>query len=78
MRKIKNYEDFTNEELNLKKALAGAALGAGLAISNPSISQTNLDKVETETTQTTKALKSVTVLDSNQVNKIENYQTWPL
>ena len=39
MKKIKNYQDFTNEEINLKKALAGAALGAGLSISNPVISQ---------------------------------------
>lgn len=39
MKRIKNYEDFTNEEINLKKALAGAALGAGLAISNPVSSQ---------------------------------------
>ena len=41
MRKIKNYEDFTNEEINLKRTLAGAALGAGLVISNPVISQIN-------------------------------------
>jgi hypothetical protein len=40
MRKIKNYQEFTNEEINLKKALSGAALGASLALSSPSISQT--------------------------------------
>jgi len=37
MKNIKKYEDFVNEEINLKKALAGAALGAGLAFSNPSV-----------------------------------------
>ena len=30
MRNIKNYEDFLNEEISIKKALAGAALGASL------------------------------------------------
>lgn len=30
MRKIKTYEDFINEELSLKKAVVGAALGASL------------------------------------------------
>lgn len=40
MSKIKKYEDFVSEEINLKKAITGAALGAGLAFSNPSISQT--------------------------------------
>lgn len=30
MRKIKTYEDFISEELNLKKAVVGAALGASL------------------------------------------------
>ena len=30
MKTIKKYEDFINEEINIKKALAGAALGASL------------------------------------------------
>jgi len=30
MRRIKNYEDFTNEEINWKKGVATAALGASL------------------------------------------------
>ncbi len=30
MRRIKNYEDFTNEEINWKKGLATAAIGASL------------------------------------------------
>ena len=31
MKVIKTYEDFVNEEINLRKAAAGVALGAGLA-----------------------------------------------
>jgi hypothetical protein len=34
-KKVLSYEDFVNEEINLKKALAGAALGAGLMFGNP-------------------------------------------
>lgn len=49
MKNIKKYEDFfvdqTNEEINIKKALAGAALGAGLAFSNPSKGQITTTKV---------------------------------
>lgn len=46
MNKVKKYEEFINEEINLKKALTGATLGAGLAFSNPSISQTNTQNQE--------------------------------
>jgi hypothetical protein len=48
MNKVKTYEQFINEEINLKKAITGAALGASLAISNPVISQTDTkkDKIE--------------------------------
>lgn len=31
MKKIKSYNDFHNEEINIKKTIAGAALGASLA-----------------------------------------------
>jgi hypothetical protein len=41
MKNIKTYEDFVNEEINLRKGLMGAALGAGLALSNPAQSQIN-------------------------------------
>jgi hypothetical protein len=40
MKNIKTYEDFVNEEINLKKALSTGALAAGMAFSNPAISQT--------------------------------------
>ena len=40
MKTIKTYEDFVNEEINLKKALATGALAAGMAFGNPAISQT--------------------------------------
>ena len=39
MKNIKTYEDFVNEEINLRKGLMGAALGAGLAFSNTANSQ---------------------------------------
>ena len=41
MKVIKTYEDFVNEEINLRKAAAGVALGAGLAFGSPANSQTN-------------------------------------
>lgn len=40
MKTIKTYEDFVNEEINWKKALATGALATGMAMSNPSYSQT--------------------------------------
>lgn len=48
MRTIKNYEDFLNEKINLKKTLGTAALGVGLAISNPSFAGNDYknDRVE--------------------------------
>ena len=53
---IKTYEDFcnenlTNEEINIKKALAGAALGAGLAFGSPAKSQTVTPTPTTQTQQ---------------------------
>ena len=50
MRNIKNYEDFISEEINLKKTLAGAALGASLAIGNPSFATTDIKKNQTDKT----------------------------
>jgi hypothetical protein len=56
MNKVKTYEEFINEEINLKKALTGAALGASLAFSNPAKSQitsTEIPKpISKEVTQT--------------------------
>ena len=49
MKKIKKYQEFTNEEISIKKALAGAALGASLGLSSPAISQENPnDKIKSE------------------------------
>jgi hypothetical protein len=39
MKNIKTYEDFVNEEISLKKALATGALATGMAFSNPAKSQ---------------------------------------
>jgi len=51
MKSIKSYNEFTNEEINWRKGLAGAALGASLAISSPNIAkgQEMVDKIETVT-----------------------------
>jgi hypothetical protein len=49
MKTIKTYEDFVSEEINLKKALATGALAAGMAFSNPAISQTSVDMRPTQT-----------------------------
>lgn len=48
--KIKTYEEFVNEEINLKKALAGAALGVGLAFGNPQDVSAK-EPIKTEITQ---------------------------
>lgn len=47
MKNIKNYEDFLNEEINWKKTLSTAALGVGLALSNPSFAGDNYTKDRT-------------------------------
>jgi hypothetical protein len=47
MKTIKTYEDFVNEEINLKKALTTGALAAGMAFSNPVASQTTNIKSDT-------------------------------
>ena len=74
MRKIKKYQEFTNEEINLKKAIAGAALGAGLAISNPSISQTDLQNTDkTEISYAKVERPNVTHSDSNQIKKMDGH-----
>lgn len=53
MKTIKTYEDFVNEEINLKKALTTGALAAGMAFSNPATSQTtqNIQKPDTTLSQ---------------------------
>jgi len=50
MRNIKKYEDFLNEEVNLKKALTTGALAAGMMLSNPVYSQTKTNTTKTEET----------------------------
>lgn len=56
MRKVKNYQEFTNEEINLKKALTGVALGASLGLSNPVISQQLDDNSQKELTKDEKSI----------------------
>jgi len=49
MKNIKKYEDFVNEEINLKKSLATGALAAGMAFSNPATSQITTTKAVQKT-----------------------------
>jgi hypothetical protein len=53
-KKVLSYEEFVNEEINLKKALAGAALGAGLMFGNPTDIKAQ-QPVQTEISQTSNA-----------------------
>jgi uncharacterized protein YxjI len=46
MKNIKNYNDFTNEEINLKKALVGGALAAGLATGGAYIHDKSIEPTE--------------------------------
>jgi uncharacterized protein YxjI len=43
MRKVKSYEDFLNEEINLKKVLVGGALAASLAACGPNDNKRSID-----------------------------------
>jgi uncharacterized protein YxjI len=43
MRKVKSYEDFVNEEINLKKALVGGALAASLTACGPNDNKRSVD-----------------------------------
>ena len=43
MRKVKSYEDFINEEINLKKVLVGGALAASLAACGPNDNKRSVD-----------------------------------
>jgi hypothetical protein len=53
-KKVLSYEEFVNEEINIKKALAGAALGAGLMFGNPTDAKAQ-QPVQTEISQTSNA-----------------------
>ena len=64
MNKIKSYSDFCNEEINIKKTLAGLALGTSLAFGNPSVGNTQISK-NIENTQSKK---------SEEVKDFSNYR----
>jgi hypothetical protein len=78
MKKIKSYINF-NEDADWKKALAGAALGAGLSIGNPFLSQTNQKSDTTQIKQDTdkyldinpKNVDNNDILEMNQTLSIE-------
>lgn len=75
MSKIKKYDEFVNEEINLKKALAGAALGAGLAFGSPSVAHAEKEPIKTEitSTQTIENFSKVVYVDSTLTKeKIQN------
>jgi hypothetical protein len=59
MKNIRKYSEFTNEEINMKKTLAGVALGAGLAFGNPTIGNTQKNvKTPQKTTQNKQVLNN--------------------
>jgi len=41
---LKRYDDFFNEEINLKKTLVGAAIGGSVLLNSPAFTQTNTKK----------------------------------
>lgn len=44
MKNIKRYNEFLNEEINLKKTFIGAALGGSMLLNSPAFTQTNTKK----------------------------------
>jgi uncharacterized protein with PQ loop repeat len=70
MRNIKQYKDFTNEEINWKKGLAGVTLGASLALTNPNIAkgQNLVNKIEA----ITKSKKSSDTILRNILDEIHS------
>lgn len=74
---IKKYEEFTNEELNIKKAITGAALGAGLAFGTPAKAQTTNTITPIGMEQTQKNLTADEKFDilRNELIKMKNDQT---
>lgn len=64
MRKVKNYEDFLNEEINLKKVLVGGALAASLAACGPNDNKRSVD-VEPGTERVQEVEKTFDQLPSN-------------
>jgi hypothetical protein len=72
MKTIKTYEDFVNEEINLKKALATGALAAGMAFSNPATSQTTTNQQYTQTSVDMRPTQSNTLPKSFSENHIKD------
>ena len=80
MKRIRNYEDFTNEEINLKRALATSALAAGMALSNQAKSQT-VEKPKIELSQKIDSelqnspIISVSKINTDYISDIKNYDS---
>lgn len=66
MSKIKSYEEFINEEINLKNMAAGALLATGLAFSNPASASTK------EPTQTELSTSVTSSADYSEVVKLDS------
>jgi len=52
MKKIKSYDDFMNEEINFRKGLASAAIGASLAMSPSIVKGQDINKTELSVNKT--------------------------
>lgn len=63
-KEIKSYEEFISEEINLKKAIAGAAIGAGLAFGSPSVEARPVDTQITQVIDSSVDISEVVYLDS--------------
>lgn len=72
-KQIKSYEEFVNEEINLKKAIAGAALGAGLAFGSPNVEAKPVDTQITQVIDSSVDISEVIYLDST-LKKNDIYQ----
>ena len=73
MKTIKTYEDFVNEEINLRKAATGLALGASLAFNTPVIGQTGTIG-KTGTSKVSKVSKTPSKLTCKLSDGSYNYQ----
>ena len=80
MKNVKTYNEFVNEELNFKKALAGAALGAGLLMGSPlsASDQPLKSNIPTEQTISEKEIVETRIAVSNLIKCDYKYTGYDL
>jgi hypothetical protein len=72
MNRIKKYDEFVNEEINLRKTIAGAALGASLALGSGQVSAKPVDTQITQVIDSNVDISEVIYLDST-MKKVDIY-----